>query len=58
MLVLKLKELNYIKFTNNHKIFSSYEPCIYPGVNSKFYWNKTYKDYEHTGRCLSCTKIL
>ena len=24
-----------------YKLFSSYEPCIYPGVNTKYYWNKT-----------------
>ena len=23
-----------------YKLFSSYEPCIYPGVNTKYYWNK------------------
>jgi len=37
-----------------YKIFSSYEPCIYPGVNSKFYWNEDYKDMEHYGNCY-CT---
>ena len=26
-----------------YKIFSSYEPCIYPGVNSKYFWNLDYK---------------
>ena len=25
----------------NYKLFSSYEPCIYPGVNTKFFWNKS-----------------
>lgn len=40
---------------NKYKIFSSYEPCIYPGVNSKFFWNMDYKDNEYTGRCY-CTK--
>lgn len=29
-----------------YQIFSSYEPCIYPGVNSKYYWNKDYKNIE------------
>tara|TARA_Y100000590_G_scaffold470766_1_gene669742 strand:+ start:25128 stop:26078 length:951 start_codon:yes stop_codon:yes gene_type:complete len=37
-----------------YKIFSSYEPCIYPGVNSKFYWNEKYKNMEHYGKCY-CT---
>ncbi len=27
---------------NDYKIFSTYEPCIYQGVNSKFYWNTDY----------------
>ena len=36
---------------NNYNIYSSYEPCIYPGVNSKFYWNKDYKDLPFTGKC-------
>ena len=39
---------------NKYKIFSSYEPCIYPGVNSKFYWNQDYKGLEHNGKCY-CT---
>lgn len=33
------------------KIFSSFEPCIYPGVNSKFFWNKDYKNNEFKGKC-------
>ncbi len=36
---------------NDYKIFSSFEPCIYPGVNSKFYWNHEYKDKPYLGRC-------
>lgn len=39
---------------NKYKIFSSYEPCIYPGVNSKYYWNKEYADKPYPGRCY-CT---
>jgi TATA-box binding protein (TBP) (component of TFIID and TFIIIB) len=26
---------------NTYDIYSTYEPCIYPGVNTKYYWNKT-----------------
>ena len=37
------------------KIYSSYEPCIYPGVNSKYFWNEDYKNKEYIGRCY-CTK--
>ena len=38
-------------------IFSSYEPCIYPGVNSKYYWNNDYKNKKiyKEGIC-HCTK--
>lgn len=36
---------------NDYKIFSSFEPCIYPGVNSKFFWNKDYKDKPFKGKC-------
>jgi TATA-box binding protein (TBP) (component of TFIID and TFIIIB) len=41
---------------DKYQIFSSYEPCIYPGVNSKFYWNKKYMDKPHKGKCY-CTKL-
>jgi len=40
-------------------MYSSYEPCIYPGVNSKFFWNKTYKQnsqYNYPGKC-HCNSI-
>jgi TATA-box binding protein (TBP) (component of TFIID and TFIIIB) len=36
---------------NQYKIFSSYEPCIYPGVNSKYFWNREYFDNEFKGKC-------
>ena len=26
---------------NSYNIYSTYEPCIYPGVNTKYYWNTT-----------------
>ena len=39
---------------NKYKIFSSYEPCIYPGVNTKYFWNTDYADKEFPGRCY-CT---
>lgn len=39
---------------NKYKIFSSYEPCIYPGVNTKYYWNKDYENLEYSGKCY-CT---
>jgi TATA-box binding protein (TBP) (component of TFIID and TFIIIB) len=36
---------------NDYNIYSSYEPCIYPGVNSKYYWNTDYKDVKFLGKC-------
>ena len=50
---IKRNELHQL-LISNYKIFSSYEPCIYPGVNSKFYWNKEYNSQEYDGKCL-CT---
>lgn len=50
---IKRSELHHLLVTD-YKIFSSYEPCIYPGVNSKFYWNKDYRDLPHKGKCY-CT---
>ena len=42
-------------FVNKYKIFSTFEPTIYPGVKSMYYWNKDYKDYPIKGKCY-CTK--
>ena len=36
---------------NEYKIYSSYESCIYPGVNSKYYFNEEYKDFRYKGKC-------
>jgi TATA-box binding protein (TBP) (component of TFIID and TFIIIB) len=38
---IKRSELHQL-LVNDMKIYSSYEPCIYPGVNSKYFWNKEY----------------
>ena len=38
-----------------YKIFSTFEPTIYPGVKSMYYWNEDYKDYPIKGKCY-CTK--
>jgi hypothetical protein len=35
---------------NKYNIFSSYEPCIYPGVNSKYYFNIS-NNNEFEGKC-------
>ena len=39
---IKRSELHQL-LVNKYKIFSSFEPCIYPGVMSKFFWNKDIK---------------
>jgi len=55
---IKRSELHQL-LVNEYDIYSSYEPCIYPGVNSKFFWNKTYKQnaiYNYPGKC-HCTNI-
>ena len=43
---IKRSELHQILV--NRGIYSSYEPCIYPGVNSKYYWNSKYIDRTYT----------
>ena len=37
---------------HTYNIYSTYEPCIYPGVNTKYYWNTT---NTQDGVC-NCTK--
>ena len=34
-----------------YDIVASYEPCIYPGVNSKYYFNSMNKNKEYLGKC-------
>tara|TARA_Y100001970_G_scaffold285555_1_gene405654 strand:- start:275 stop:1369 length:1095 start_codon:yes stop_codon:yes gene_type:complete len=38
---------------NDYDLFSKYEPCIYPGVDTKFYWNK---HYNKSGKCFCSVK--
>ena len=50
---IKRSELHQL-LVNEYMIYSSYEPCIYPGVNSKYFWNSKYKSsdlYELKGKC-------
>lgn len=54
---IKRSELHQI-LVNNYKIFSSFEPCIYPGVNSKYFWNHSYKDNDFKGKCYCINKCL
>ena len=45
------RESLYDILNNKYHIFSSYEPCIYPGVNSKYYWNLEYINKPFQGKC-------
>tara|TARA_B110001469_G_scaffold127738_1_gene150153 strand:- start:116 stop:1429 length:1314 start_codon:yes stop_codon:yes gene_type:complete len=40
---------------NKYQMFSTFEPTIYPGVKSMYYWNTDYKDYPIKGKCY-CTE--
>ena len=40
---------------NKYKVFSTFEPTIYPGVKSMYFWNEDYKSYPIKGKCY-CTK--
>jgi len=41
----------YKIIVNEYGLFSTYEPCIYPGVNIKYFWNS---EYNNNGIC-KCT---
>ena len=47
------RERLYELLHNTYGIYATYEPDIYPGVNSKFYWNKKNKEKSNFGIC-SC----
>ena len=49
--VINNTNLHHI-LTNKYKIFSTYEPNDYPGVKSKYCWNKNNKSKSHEGRCM------
>ena len=51
---IKRDVLHYLLNTE-YDILASFEPCIYPGVNAKYYWNEDYLDNDTPGVCL-CTK--
>lgn len=43
----------YLLLDNHYGMYVSYEPCIYPGVNAKYFWNVT--NNSKNGVC-SCDK--
>ena len=52
----KIKRNNLFSIlSKEYNIVTRYEPGIYPGVNSKYYWNKDYVDYQYEGKCY-CTE--
>lgn len=52
----KIKRNNLFSIlSKDYNIVTRYEPGIYPGVNSKYYWNKDYDGFEFEGKCY-CTK--
>jgi TATA-box binding protein (TBP) (component of TFIID and TFIIIB) len=52
----KIKRNNlFTILSKDYNIVTRYEPGIYPGVNSKYSWNKEYVGYEYEGKCY-CTE--
>ena len=52
----KIKRNNLFSIlSNDYNIVTRYEPGIYPGVNSKYYWNKEYVNEKYEGKCY-CTQ--
>lgn len=49
------RDILHTLLSKRYQIFSSYEPCIYPGVNSKYYWNSVCHDNQIKGVC-KCDK--
>lgn len=47
----KVKREKLYAILSRNDYFVSYEPDIYPGVNSKFYWNKMTINTPDTGKC-------
>jgi len=47
------RELLYELLVNTYNMYATYEPDIYPGVNSKFYWNRKNIKKANFGIC-SC----
>lgn len=33
------RDILHSLLVNEYNVYSTYEPCIYPGVNTKYYWN-------------------
>lgn len=49
------REKLYYLLVDKYKLFVTFEPCIYPGVNAKYYWNQSPEYKKLPGVCI-CTK--
>lgn len=45
------REILYEIIRNKYNIVSRFDPCIYPGVKNKFYYNNEYLNKEYPGKC-------
>jgi len=50
------RETLYKIMIKEYGLFSTFEPCIYPGVNIKYYWNSENRDISFPGVCQCSTK--
>ena len=52
------RDVLYNIIKNNYQIVSRFDPCIYPGVKNKFFYNEKYLDKEFPGKCYCKGKCL
>ena len=52
------REILYELMRNKYNIITRFDPCIYPGVKNKFYYNKNYLNNEFPGKCYCKGKCL
>lgn len=52
------REILYNIIRNKYQIVSRFDPCIYPGVKNKFYYNNEYLDKEYPGKCYCKGKCI
>ena len=45
------RDILHTILNKNYGILASFEPCIYPGVNAKYYWNENSLKGEFRGVC-------
>ena len=54
----RIRRLRLFEIMTKNGMFCTYEPCIYPGVNTKYFWNTTHmnRPQEDRGVC-RCTNV-